>query len=64
MDLKKYFYIGSDNKQTKCNFNIQHYVFLDKILFENKSILAKELLAGLSFVVTGNSDYLLLDKEK
>lgn len=53
------FYIGNDTHHTKANFDRDHYNCLVKLLSQDKSNESQEILAGLQWAVTGDTDYLL-----
>lgn len=59
---QRLFYLGNDETHTKSHYYLRHVHLLRKVLNEDKSEEAKELLAGLSFVITGDSEFLLDEK--
>jgi hypothetical protein len=61
---QRLFYIASDDTKTKSHYYLRHVRLLQKLLNEDRSEEAEELLAGLNFVITGDESYLLLEKER
>lgn len=57
------FYLGCEKTHTKSHYELRHVHLLRKLLKDDGSEEAKQLLAGLNFVITGDSEYLLPERE-
>lgn len=57
------FYLGCEKTHIKSHYEFGHVCLLRQLLKDNESEEAKELLAGLNFVITGDTKYLLSEKE-